>query len=89
MRKTTQTIKNKLPSIEDQGQTDCVTILVNQVTITLDLDLDFQSPASYGHDQCMCKNFDQRSVGSKARAKTNGRTDGQDRLQYLARQHGR
>ena len=33
----------KLPSIEDRGQTDRVTVLANP-------GLDFQSPASYGHD---------------------------------------
>jgi len=36
--------KNKLPSVEDPGQTDRLTILANHVT--LGLDLDFQFPVA-------------------------------------------
>jgi len=54
-------LKNKLPSIEDRGQTDHVTILANSLTLTYDL--DFQSPATYmvmTHDPYTCKKQDLR-----------------------------
>jgi len=41
---------------------------------TIDLDLDVQSQASYGHDPHTQTQF-QKSVGSKDRVETNGRTD--------------
>ena len=44
------------------------------VTVIMTCDLDFQLPASYGHDPCTWKNQSQRSVSSKATVKTNTNT---------------
>jgi len=61
-----------MPSIENRGQTD--------------LDLDFQSPASYGHDHIHAKHL--RSTISSLEWKDSvGRTDGHDRLQYIGLLH--
>jgi len=45
--------ENKLPSIEDGGQTYLAINLTLNLTLTYDL--DFQSPASYGYDLHACK----------------------------------
>ena len=66
--------------VEDRGQTDRVTVLSNP-TLTLILDLDFQSSASCGHDPHTSKNQGQKSGGSKVRAKM----DGHDRFYYFPR----
>jgi len=70
----------KLPSIKDRGQTKNITILAD-----LTLTHDFQFSASSGHDPYTCKNQVQRSLDSKARTKTNRRTNRQEQLQNLAR----
>ena len=49
--------KNKVSWMEDPGQTDRVSMNATDcsdmitITLTLTYDLDFQWPASYGHDQ--------------------------------------
>jgi len=57
--------------------------------LTLDFNhfdrFDCRSASSCGHDPYKDKNQGQGSVGSKDRVEANGRTDGHDRLQYLAR----
>ena len=66
----------------DRGRTD-------RISLTYDLDLDLQAPASYGHDlYAHAKVQGQRSVGSEDRVETNGRsgrrTGGGDRITSLA-----
>jgi len=57
-----------MPSIENRGRTD--------------LDLDFQSPASYGHDHIHAKHL-RSTISSLEWKESVGRTDGHDRLQYI------
>ena len=54
------------------------------MTLTLTYDLDFQSPASYGHDLLTCIVQGQRSVGSEDRVETNAQTDVGDCITSLA-----
>ena len=73
----------KLPSIEDRGQTDRLTVLASPLTPAYD---PCQFPACYGHDPYTCNdvnNKGQRSVGSKDRVETNGQTDATDCNTFL------
>jgi len=54
-----------LPSLVDLGTP---TALI----LTCDLDLGLQSPMSWGHDPCTCKNQGRRSLCSRANKCTNG-----------------
>ena len=69
-------LENKLPSIEDRGQTDHVIITAT----LLNGDFDFKSPASYRHDQCTRKNQGQGSVGAEEKVETYRLTDTTDRI---------
>jgi len=60
--------------------TDCSTVPAPTLTLIYLYHLDFQSPARYGRDPYTCKSRGQRSVGSKDRVETNGRTDPTDRI---------
>ena len=44
-------------------------------TLSLTYDLEFQSPASYGHDPYTCKYVSHRSVDSNTRVETDVQTD--------------
>jgi len=57
-----------MPSIENRGQTD--------------LDLDFQSPASYDHDHIHTKHL-RSTISSLEWKQSVGQTDGHGRLQYI------
>ena len=47
----------------------------NRFSLAHDLEIDLQSPVSYGHDLLTRKSY-QRLVGSENRVKTNGLTYG-------------
>ena len=53
-----------------------------RISLTHDLDLDFQSLARYDYDLLTCKSSSSKSVSSKDRVETNGRTDRGDCITY-------
>ena len=79
---TRDRLENKLPLIEDRAQTDRVAMVT---ILNLTYNLDFQSPASYGHHRVYRAKYQgKRSVGWKTRVETNWRTDTTDRIIFPA-----
>jgi len=64
------------PSIDSRNTQQYVYTRVVLLTLIFDLDLEYQSLASYGMSYCpyTCKNKGQRSVGLTAGVETDGRT---------------
>jgi len=70
--------------LSDAGQWNLVRLLFFFLLLApTDYDLDQASYMVLTHTRA--KNQGHRSLGSKARVETNGRTDGLDRLPYSAR----